>query len=82
MNLGSGPMTPLAGGPREGVCLLKTLMRRQERILASVPRATAETCLHACIWYIGIALNAATSIPRSLSIACTHFGDRPIPDQV
>ena len=38
--------------------------------------------LYVCIWYIGIALNAATSIPRSLSIACTQFGERPIPDQV
>lgn len=32
--------------------------------------------------YIGIALNAATSIPRSSRIACTHFGVRPMPLQV
>ena len=31
------------------------------------------------IWYIGIDLNAATSIPRSPRIACTHFGVRPMP---
>ena len=34
------------------------------------------------IWYIGIALKAATSIPRSSTIAATHFGVRPIPLQV
>ena len=47
MSLGAEPMTPLAGGGREGVRLLKTLVGRQERMLARVPRATAETCLHA-----------------------------------
>ena len=35
-----------------------------------------------CSWYVEIPLNAATSIPRSLSIACTHFGVRPMPAQV
>ena len=27
-------------------------------------------------------MNATMSIPRSLRIACTHFGERPIPVQV
>ena len=34
------------------------------------------------IWYIGIDLNAFTSIPRSSRIACTHFGVRPMPLQL
>ena len=34
------------------------------------------------IWYIGIALDAARSIPRWLMIGCTHFRERPIPVQV
>ena len=31
---------------------------------------------------MGIDLNAAISIPRSPRIACTHFGERPMPVQV
>ena len=34
------------------------------------------------IWYIGIDLNAAVSIPRSPRIACTHLGVRPMPLQL
>ena len=41
MSLGAEPMAPLTGGVR----LLKTLVGHQERMLARVPRATAETRL-------------------------------------
>ena len=42
----------------------------------------SDATVHAWIWYIGIALNAGTSMPRSATIAATHFGVRPMPLQV
>ena len=62
---------------------------RRDRIryiapLATAPRPAARSLaqLEASSWYIGIDLKVATSIPRSSTIACTHFGVRPIPLQV
>ena len=66
--------TARAGPLRDGVSEVTAALRGvRERSLAQ---------LESCIRYIGIDLKAGTSMPRSSTIACTHFGVRPMPLQV
>ena len=62
----------------------RTLLDGVSEVTAALRGVRERSLAQLASWirYIGIDLKAATSMPRSSTIACTHFGVRPMPLQV